>query len=709
MRILIVDNYDSFTFNLFQLVACVAEAEPVVVRNDQLGLEQLREIDPDCVILSPGPGRPEVQRDFGIGSEVLATPDLPILGVCLGHQGIAHAFGGRVVHAPAPMHGRISRFSHDGSDLFRGIPASFDVVRYHSLVVAEPLPRELEVIGRSDDGLVMALRHRTRPIWGVQFHPESVCSEYGDRIVANFASMAQRARGSVGRWTPSKSRLSVVPAAISERALEPRVECHMRTLPFAVDAEAAFVTHYGDAEAAFWLDSSLREAGRARFSYFGAAGGPLSQIVTSSTASGELTVEKAGEVVTLEMSVFDYLERELAAHAIQPPEELPFGFVGGFVGYLGYESRADAPRSAAGLEGADARLLFADRFVVVDHVGDRTHIVAVSALDGEARVDAAAWLEAMTVKLSSVVALSTEPPARRRLSELRWQRPRARYLDDIAACMRHIQDGETYEVCLTNQIVADTDIEPLAYYRSLRKANPAPQSAFLCFGDFAIASSSPERFLRVDALGSVEAKPIKGTAARASDPHEDARVAEHLRTSEKTRSENLMIADLLRNDLGSVCVVGTVVAAELMHVESYATVHQLVTTVRGQLRSGISPVACVRACFPGGSMTGAPKHRTMQIIDELEKAPRGAYSGAIGYFSLDKTTDLNIVIRTAVFRGGEVRIGVGGAIVALSDPDEEFDEIVLKARALIRTLAHVADPSRDADASLAEIEGRLRS
>ena len=223
----------------------------------------------------------------------------------------------------------------------------------------------------------------------------------------------------------------------------------------------------------------------------------------------------------------------------------------------------------------------------------------------------------------------------------------------------------------------------------------------------AIVSSSPERFLSVDRNRLVQARPIKGTASRSQDATRDAELRAELSQDEKTYAEHLMIVDLLRNDLGRVCEVDSVRVPELMVVEPYATVYQLVSTITGQLEHDRTPVDCVRACFPGGSMTGAPKLRTMDIIDDVERVARGVYSGALGYFGLDGSVDLSIVIRTIVLRPGSTTIGAGGAIVMQSDPEEEFEEILLKARAPMAAIARAVTGSDAPGAWTVELEPPL--
>jgi len=610
---LIIDNYDSFTFNLVHAVAAITGEMPIVVRNDEMDWDEIRRLDFSSVIVSPGPGRPDRERDFGVSRDVILNADVPVLGVCLGHQGIACLFGGEVVQVE-PVHGQASEVIHGGDALFRRIPQRFSAIRYHSLAVVEPLPAELRKIAWSSDGTVMALRHVTRPIWGVQFHPESVCTEYGVQLLQNF----------LPEGTRGFSRVSSIG---EETRLKPRVP-KIRRMPLPHPPEVLFRELFSRERYAFWLDSPLT------FSCMGAA----------------------DEVHKGELEQFDM-------------PDLPFPFTGGYVGYFGYEWGS---RHKHRSPYPDSILLRIEQFLAIDHSENVLYLVGLDP-----------WLDDMERRLAAITPRATE----------RWNRPapiaryivsRPDYLRKIGECLSLIRAGESYELCLTNKVCLDTDIPALTYYETLRRTNPAPYSAFLQLGDIQVASTSPECFLRIDRERRAESRPIKGTTRRGRDAEEDARLHDLLASDTRYRAENLMIVDLVRHDLSRVCEVGSVHVPRLMEVETYETVHQLVSTIAGQLRHEVTTMDCVRALFPGGSMTGAPKMRSMELLDELEPTARGIYSGAIGYLGFNGTADLSIVIRTAVFQGGHVSLGVGGAIVAQSDPEAEWDEMQLKAQALLR-------------------------
>jgi para-aminobenzoate synthetase len=504
-----------------------------------------------------------------------------------------------------------------------------------------------------------------------------------------------------------------------------------RTLEGAAPTEHLYERLFADAECSFWLDSADAPTWLAQCSYMGTSAGPCERHLSYDVDAATTTVRTPAGEEERHGSIFDLLEGELKDLRAEAPIGVDRGLMGGYVGYLGYELKADCgATNVHSSDLPDAALMLANRVVAVDHARARTHVFALVRADvdgpktkeigefsahqhGEVaaeRAAATAWLESTTRLAAAAIC---DPPTPRPLDPpaepgghvtFHCGRGRARYLADIERSQAELAAGESYEVCLTDQISTDASPDPFALYRRLRRSNPAPFAAFLRFGDTAIVSSSPERFLSVDRDGAVQARPIKGTISRAEDPAEDAARKAELAADEKTRAEHLMIVDLLRNDLGRVSEVDSVRVPDLMVVEPYATVHQVVSTVTGQLEARRSPVECVRNCFPGGSMTGAPKERTMEIIDELEDEARGVYSGAIGYFGVDGAVDLSIVIRTIVIRPGRTTIGAGGAIVMQSDPEEEFDEVLLKARAPMAAIARTVTGRSDEGAWDVELE-----
>jgi para-aminobenzoate synthetase component I len=270
--------------------------------------------------------------------------------------------------------------------------------------------------------------------------------------------------------------------------------------------------------------------------------------------------------------------------------------------------------------------------------------------------------------------------------ELKSSFTRAGYLNAVARVREYIFAGDIFQANLSQRFEAVTDESAWSFYTRLRKRNAAPFAAFLDFPEVVVVSASPERFLHVSANGRVETRPIKGTRPRGVGPEHDAALGQALAESAKDRAENLMIVDLMRNDLSRVCAPNTVHVSELFSLEHYATVHHLVSTVVGELGPGRDAIDLLRAAFPGGSITGAPKLRAMEVIAELEPSRRGVYCGSIGYWSVTGDLDTSIAIRTAVFQEGRVYFSAGGGIVADSDPEQEYLETLDKARAMIDTL-----------------------
>jgi aminodeoxychorismate synthase component I len=384
------------------------------------------------------------------------------------------------------------------------------------------------------------------------------------------------------------------------------------------------------------------------------------------------------------------------------PDDCPFA--GGLVGWFGYGTAwADErlPRRGSGDGGRgpvpDLLYLVFDDVLRHDHAtGTTTLALAGRGPDpGAAALDLAArrraWQDRLAQAQPAPGAATAEVPvaapgAAPDLAGLETACDEAAYLAAVARCREHILQGDAFEICLTRQLSAPLAADPWDLYGALRAVNPAPFAAFLRCDDLCVAGASPERFLSCTADGRLESRPIKGTRPRGGTKAQDEALRADLADAQKDNAENTMIVDLVRSDLGRVARIGSVAVPELRVVESYATVHQLVSTITAELKPGCDGLDAVRACFPGGSMTGAPKLEAMAIIEELEPAPRGVYAGALGWLGWDGTLDLSIVIRTFVCAQGRASFGTGGAVTADSDPGAEYRESLDKARALVAAL-----------------------
>ncbi|TDK25402.1 aminodeoxychorismate synthase component I [Arthrobacter crusticola] len=510
-------------------------------------------------------------------------------------------------------------------------------------------------------------------------------------------------QGHRGLGTPHEVRLALsgLPrwaAPMSpERAGRRGLQVHAERLEHEPSTPEVFAGLYGSSPSAVWLDSSdaaeTTAPERSRFTILADDGGRYGQSVRHRAGLTEVT---AGAVTArIPGQFFRWLDGVWGRGSMRAPAGYECGFALGWLGYLGYELKRET--GGASLPAAplpDAALIFAGRAVVVDHQQQCTFLLTLG--DGTADPECGRWLDTARVAVLGAPApgsRATRNPAPPRPSPVFTARDtRAGYLGKIKESQAEIGEGNTYEVCLTTALEARLEgtVNPLPLYLALREANPAPFAHLLRFPGAVLASTSPERFLRLDADGFLRAEPIKGTRRRSADPVEDEALRRDLAASLKDRAENIMIVDLLRNDLSHFAVPGSVTVSRLCAIESYATVHQMVSTIDARLRPGSSRAEAVSAAFPAGSMTGAPKISTMALLDRLENAPRGAYSGAAGYFSLTGAADLAVVIRTLVLEDDDgatrVSLGVGGAITADSVPAEEWEEVRTKAFGVLSAL-----------------------
>ena len=440
------------------------------------------------------------------------------------------------------------------------------------------------------------------------------------------------------------------------------------------------------------LRSALFDSPQARYSYVAAR-----PFLTLQACGSRCELTLGSEKRVQFGDPWRVLDGLMARYELLDELDLPFP-LGGCFGFWGYDLKnfvePHLPRRAVNdLELPDCHVGFHGSLVVFDHRLGKTWIVATGLqADGSrdesiARAQAEFWHERLegptseTRSSSTQVSCSVAPQFSSNFT-------RAEFIARVERAQRYIRSGDIYQVNLAQRFSARLECEPWDFHQALAAVSPAPFSGYLDCGGFQLASSSPEMFLRLSGSHAIT-RPIKGTRPRSADPTRDAQLTYELQTSSKEMAELVMITDLLRNDLGRVCEYGSVQVPELVRLERYPQVQHLVSTVEGRLRSGVTHFEAFARCFPGGSITGAPKIRAMEIIDELEPVTRGPYTGCLGYLGFNRESQLNILIRTALCRAGTAYFHAGAGIVADSVPEAEYEETLAKAGGFFGALKHL--------------------
>ncbi|GAA4480421.1 aminodeoxychorismate synthase component I [Enteractinococcus fodinae] len=602
-------------------------------------------------------------------TQLLSLPQVPVLALGAGYQHLAAAYGHTAVGPSQPVYGQPVAHHHTATGLFTGVAPQAPLVSYHPLRLTALDTQTFTVHALDDANAVLAYRVKDTNHWGLHADPAALQSSQGSSIIENFLALA-----------PTSSTRAET--SVSGPSTGRHVEVFTRTVAGLLNTPATFRRLQEQASASFWLDSAAAHRGQGDTTIMGTNDGPLAETIRWDVETNELEIHQATTTHRATGDVLEYLE----THTWQPiqPVDMP-GFTGGWVGYLGYEAKqatVDEHTNRWQAPTPDAYWIRPQAFLRYDHHQELTTLFAV---EDRQLLDA---LEAALVfgTSSDPDIPDQHPPAGQ------WRLSATAYADRVAQIQTLLHAGQAAGICLTDTFeTGGYRGEGLALYERLRVHNPAPYAGYLRFNTFGdaleVLSASPEKFLGVDATGAVESKPIKGTVARSSDPTMDAQVANRMATDPKFQSENLMITDLLRDDLAKVTVPGSVQVPKLMAIETFATVHQLVTTVTGQLRPEISAAAALRAVFPGGSMTGAPKLASLDALESIEAGPRGIYSGAMGWLGDNNTAEFNVIIRSMILADGVLTIGAGGAVVVASQPVEEEQEKRLKAQALLDILA----------------------
>lgn len=700
--IFLLDNHDSFTYNLYQYLGELGETV-IVKRQDACTLEDIEKYDPDLIVISPGPCTPN-ETPFSLAVIKHFAGHIPILGVCLGHQAIGQFFGGTVIRAQRPIHGKTAHIRHRQEGIFEHLNNPLGVTRYHSLVLERTsLPKDLHITAETAEGEIMGIRHATLPIEGIQFHPEAILTEAGHQLLDNAIQQAKRWRqeNTPSPWFTRPLSLFYPPARLIQA---------LKAMP-----------------SPFFLDSGNQYGELGRYSFLGA-----SPFLEATAYANRLELhwpnrpEDQHQMIPLHgdspLNILDELSARFHVN------NAPFPFAGGAVGFLSYDLK-DEIESLQSLALDDLhiplwRFAWYDGIIVYDHAEGKYWITAcgmneegqcLSSL-AHSRLDAlertlqtfvpepqdalenpnSPQPQADATSVTSTASItslnSAFPAATAQFTPIRPSVSRDQYLTDLARVIDYIYAGDIYQANLTQRFSLPWDGDPWALYAQLHHQNPAPFAAFLPYDDFQILCSSPERFIQVFPDKTIETRPIKGTRPRGKTPEEDEAQAQELQDSLKDRAELTMIIDLERNDLGRICEFGTVRVPELIRLEKYPTVWHLVSTITGKGLPDLKPGDILKAVFPGGSITGAPKIRAMEIIEALEPHKRGIYTGSIGYMGFDGHWDFNIVIRTILLKDGKAFIHAGGGIVADSLPESEYHETLIKAKALFQVLGgHLDD------------------
>lgn len=421
------------------------------------------------------------------------------------------------------------------------------------------------------------------------------------------------------------------------------------------------------------LDSGMDAEKLGRYSFIG-----LNAFSTFKYKNGTCTINN--EIFQCK-NPFKHLKHLINKYKIENNTDFPY--IAGAMGYFSYDLRTVIEDTEAlaveDVKIPDCYFYFYDNAIIVDNLQKKVFVTALGILNSPNH----------SIKnIKNIISSGTKvkyPKLKENNVNFISNFKKNEYIDTVETVRQYIRSGDIYITNLTQRFFCETNKSPYEVYRDLRHINPAPFAAFMNIEDFSIVCSSPERFLEIK-NNIVETRPIKGTRPRGKNKEEDLKNKQQLIDSEKDHSELLMIVDLERNDLSKVCKPNSVKVTELFQLEEYSTVFHLVSTVVGELKNEYTAIDCIEACFPGGSITGAPKVRSMEIIDELEPTRRNIYTGSIGYLGFDGNADLNIVIRTILIKNGKAYLGVGGGITWESHKESEYDETLDKAVALMRAL-----------------------
>lgn len=765
--ILLVDSYDSFSHNLRRLIEENTNKEVVTIFNDTFAPDEYEKAFDnwikyfDYIIVGPGPGHPNNDSDIGIikwlyqRHQLNPSEAIPTLGVCLGFQSLCSVFGNEVIRLDTIKHGQVYTIIPSSSELFGTLDeelAPFSSVRYHSLHVAlSTLNNSIVPLaicnepGSIPDTVLMAGKHRDLPLYGVQYHPESICSNKGDKLIQKFDTIASayntHHRKDLAEHQQSKELSNINEGNAAERAVHENSlirefkdnAASIQLQKFKLDDGILPIDvcdHLHSSGTDFFFLNSASEPGT--WSIIALPIADENETITHSTDDPSCVLvlkyksSKEAERVQVD-SVWEffasrmeskYCSRATLEKQIGNVHPRPLPFLGGYLGLFSYEEgkyvNPEKHESFCVGNTPDTKLVFIERAILHDRSSNDWFVVSLHSSAGESewRGELVSSLQqAKSIKIDlSAVPTSVLLLCKEKDQKIKYEFPdKEVYEKQFQICQDYLHSGDSYELCLTTQLklFLPKYLDTWSMYKVLAlHKNPSPYSSYMNFDDCVLISSSPERFMswvdnpNVSGSKFVELRPIKGTVKNTAEMTLEA--ATTILRTPKEMGENLMIVDLIRHDLNTF--IDDVSVSSLMTVEEYKTVFQLVSVIQGNLSPAkkFTGIDVLQLSLPPGSMTGAPKKRSVEILQDIEALQkttasggrRGIYSGVAGYWSITDDSDWSVVIRSVMHYKHDRendsmfdvwRIGAGGAITVLSDANDEWEEMQVKLWSALQT------------------------
>lgn len=699
MKILLIDNYDSFTFNVYQYLLELGN-DVITYRNDEITIEEIKELDPQVIFISPGPKSPS---EAGICIEVIKNfkGKKPIFGVCLGHQAIGEAFGGKIIHAKSLFHGKTSKISTFDKGVMSNFKEGFIATRYHSLIIErETMPDCLEITCETEDGQIMGVKHKEYNIEGVQFHPESIMTEYGREMFKAFLDRCKKEQGVQEEVSKIKVEKSFKKAAVKFENIQTKeVKQYAKKVTTAKNMFDIFklIQNSNGEENSTMLESVTGPKADCNSTYIGV--NPQFELIIKdfkmyikSKKNGikEAFVNNLQSIYNKEKDYFDLTGIKFShifkvitsMFILNKKHEEEAAINNGLVGYFGYEylhSLEKIQRTNKDvLNLPDVHLKYF--LTIVQRAVDSSEVLVINnCLDEE---DTKYLDEIIKVIGEGTVNEETSTKVNEEEINYAYNMTREDFLAKVDVAKKYILDGDIFQVQIGRRMHVKKNINPIKLYEKLREINPSPYMFYWNSGDYNLISNSPELQLKVE-NDDVLIRPIAGTSkGKGSNEAERNYLRDELVNNEKEQAEHIMLVDLARNDIGTVAVKNTVNVSKLMVVEEFSNVFHLVSSVEGRISKEVNTMELFENTFPAGTLTGAPKVRAMEIIEELEDEVRGPYGGAFGLFDFNGNIISSIIIRTVLRKGEDLYLQASAGIVADSISENECNEIEHKTNAL---------------------------